>query len=421
MRLIELLERTAREETRVSRPTKACSVSLPAPRLIGTLAVSVMLLLASGCASFHPRIEQPRKLDGTFPTAVARLRDTHEALSRRIRSQEMISGITNLTTFVGLGGAGVSAIFKGSKDLILGLVAVGSTSSVTGGLYANAAQSAVYSNGLDAVVCIENAYGALITAQANLNSGLKDIDNSEKAITDYVTTHTITAEQLKDKDDALAAADAAVAQAHHWQGQVNLKAGPQLISSLTGVITTVNNQLRSVVPDAAAFARAGSGLQNVIVAAQSPPPGASGGNKILRAADDPHLTVLLQTLATATQSVTEVTAVPTQTADVTCKVADATPVAPLSVVLPSGTTEVDIASGGSATYQINGGSQPYMSVQWSPSAPACFSASILSPSTLQFSGKASCTTDNGKSFNFDIYDVVGHHLSTPMVLKVGGS
>lgn len=176
-----------------------------------------------------------------------------------------------------------------------------------------------------------------------------------------------------------------------------------------------------MVPDAAAFARAGSGLQNVIVAAQTPPPAGGGGNKNLLDAGDLHLTVLLQALATATQSVTEVTAVPTQTADVTCKVADATPVAPISLVLPSGATEVDIASGSSATYQISGGSMPYMSVQWSPSTPACFTVLILSPSTLQFSGKASCTDDNTKTFSFDIYDVVGHHLPKPLVLKVGGT
>ncbi len=388
-------------------------------RLLISVLLVVQLVGVSGCASFHPRIEQPRDVDGTFSTAVVKLRETHSALSRRIRSQELITGVSNLTTFAGLGGAGISAIFKGSRDLILGLVAVGSTSSVAGGLYGNPAQTMVYSNGLDAIVCIENSYGALIAADRQLRTGIADIENATQQIEKYVKDdQVISATQRSDAEASVAQANAAIAQAKKWQGEVNIKAGPTLISALTGVITTINNQLRTVIPDASAFARAGSGLQNVIASSQTPPT-APAKQKALD--DDAQLSAMLQALTATIESVLQITSVQTTTADVTCKVADATPIAPLSIVLPGGATEIDIKLGSSATYQITGGTTPYISVQWSPVAPSCFVASILSPTTLQLTGTAGCNKDKDQTFNFDVYDVSGHHLPKLMVIKVEGS
>jgi hypothetical protein len=60
-------------------------------------------------------------------------------------------------------------------------------------------------------------------------------------------------------------------------------------------------------------------------------------------------------------------------------------------------------------------------VQWSPVAPSCFVASILSPTTLQLTGTAGCNKDKDQTFNFDVYDVSGHHLPKLMVIKVEGS
>ena len=386
--------------------------------------LSVLEISFAGCASFHSRIDQPTQLKGTYADALQHLRDTHNQLARRVYSQEFIAGTTNLTTLGGFGGAGVAAVFKGSRDLILGLVSLGSVSSVVNGLYAYPAQQTIYSNGLDAIACIENAFSPLTAAQTGLDGALHDLAVARGSVENYRPPAAIGATQTQDEAVALAAADAAVTGAHQWQRDLDKKASPVLNGALMSVIATIDSQLRTATPDALAFARAASGLQTSIIGnvPQGAAPAAHGtpeSAEVVSETPDPVLTARISGLKLATKGVTDLTSASAESPSVSCKVADATPVAPVAVVIPNGGSEIDIAPGAFASYQITGGTPPYGKVVWSPTEPLCFTAVILSPSTLQITGKPSCTADTGKDpFTFDVYDVANHHLPKMIGLKV---
>src|SRR5262249_49187295 len=135
----------------------------------------------------------------------------------------------------------------------------------------------------------------------------------------------------------------------------------------------------------------------------------------VRVPDDPLLTAYLHNLEVDIYDASLIVEKNISLPTISCKVADAPPIAPITVTLPpdaSGRPSLSInyQTGQTHSFAINGGTPPYTSLQWAGATPRCFTATILSPNTLVLSPVANQNCNDDESFNFDIYDSHGQHM-----------
>jgi len=402
--------------------------------VFAVLMVSVSL---QGCMIFDPYVTQP-KPGTTLSDATNGLDKVQSELNYLVKEQGVVGGTTGLLTLVGFGGAGISAIFHASLTSILAFTAVGASSLAFNGLYANSPRVAIYHAGLDAVTCVKRAIAPLTAHHRKLISYLQSLQDREDAVLSRLTETQTTAPR------SIPPAQTVLNKATDTRKQIQSKlarediSAPEIMTATSSIVSALNDQLRTVIPDAAALARVGAGLNTQIVAG-IPQQGANTGpaNKV----DAPTIKSIMATqilmanvygpnpdkvleayINNLQDEINEVT--PIIVADVTppsiaCKVANSPTMKPMKVVLPAGSKGIDYPpTNGKVSVPIEGGTPPYTSIQWSGPQPTCFSAVIQSPNTLYLSSATGQTCVAGDKFTFDIYDVQGQHLNEPVVVII---
>jgi len=206
-----------------------------------------------------------------------------------------------------------------------------------------------------------------------------------------------------------------------------------ITSAIRSVVASVNKQLTTVVPDGAALARAGSSLSGQVLAgvpasgvkAPAPPktPAAQmpAPRGLQPGQDDDLLQKYIENLQADINDASTVIAADVTFAAISCKVADAPAIAAITIVLPpdsagKASTEFTYKTGQTLSYPINGGSSPYMGVQWVGETPKCFTVVINSPNTLVVSPVSAVSCSSGQKFSFDIYDSAGQHLAKTITI-----
>jgi hypothetical protein len=367
------------------------------------------LAFLQACTLFNPYISQPKQY-GTFQVALDDLQKVQRNLDNAVTSQQIIGSVSGLGTFIGFGGAGISAIFHASHASILGFASGGATSFAFNGLYGNRAQTAIYNAGLDAVACINDAISPLVKHDAELKAMLQRVQNDQKSV----------------QSSACECANAAIAL-ERTEGQIREKFSRADIwaSMITGairsVVASVNKQLAVVVPDAAALARAGSSLGGQILAGVQRPPSTEAEPRA-EPNPQPCCQAIHKNIDEAYKVIEKEVSLPV----IACKVADASMIAPIIVVLPAdasgnAATGITYRTGQTLGYTINGGTPPYMSIQWVGSTPQCFTAAIHSPNVLVLAPVAGVNgnpvnCNAGQTFSFDIYDALGQHLPKTLTI-----
>lgn len=357
-----------------------------------------------------------------------------------VTSEEVIQSVSGLGTFLGFGGASISAIFHASINTILGFTSAGATSYAVSSLYGTRAQTAIYNAGLDALACINDATSPLLAHDATLKSGLKGIQDGETSVQS----------RLRDLGDTVSPAQSAAAtvvlnRAADTERLIGEKianedtSAPTITSAIRAVVATVNKQLATAVPDATALARAGSSLggqvtaglpsaQNNKAPAKKTPSTALApqlpGIRLARPnpnQNDELLKIYIDNLQADINNTSDVIASDVRLPAISCKVADAPAVTAIAVSLPpdssgKAATGITYQTGQALSYLISGGTPPYMGVQWVGETPKCFSAVIHSPNALVLAPVTGASCTSGQSFSFDIYDTLGQHLSKPLAV-----
>jgi hypothetical protein len=390
-------------------------------QVAAVVSLAMGLAFLQACTIVNPYIAQP-KAYGTFQAAMDDLQQVQNDLDNAVKSQYIIGAVSGLGTFLGFSGAGISAIFHASYASIVGFASGGAASFAFNGLYGNRTQTAIYNAGLDALSCINEAITPLVqhdialkSARAQIRGNMRYIElqlqklqcqcpNTTSILTEAVNTEKRIAEKLANEDSYAMA----------------------ITSAIRSVVASVNKQLTTVVPDAVALARAGTSLGGQIVAGI--PPAAP------RVAEpQPHLAVpppccnddLLQlymsNLRVSINDASKIIETNVSFPPIACKVADAPTIAPISVVLPAdasgnAATGITYRTGQTLGYTINGGTPPYMSIQWVGSTPQCFTAVIHSPNVLVLAPVAGADCSAGQTFSFDIYDALGQHLAKTLTI-----
>src|SRR5262247_2446437 len=134
-----------------------------------------------GCTIFKPYISQPKEY-GTFQAASNGLQKLQDDLDSAVTQQRIISSVSGFGTFIGFGAAGISAIFRASHQVILGLGSLGAVSYTFNSLYGNHVQTAIYLAGLDAVACIDDAVAPLTNHVAALKLAMKTVQDGETSV-----------------------------------------------------------------------------------------------------------------------------------------------------------------------------------------------------------------------------------------------
>src|SRR5262245_15554091 len=151
---------------------------------IASWLLFILVAFAAQACTF-PYISNPR-WEGTYDDALRVIQDTRNDLDYGFRVNNTINNVTGVGTFVGVGGAGVAAAVKGTRDLIVGLATGGAANFALNSLYGSKTQLAIYMNGLEAINCVENSIGPIRAAHNRLQDYAREISALSNKIELYL-------------------------------------------------------------------------------------------------------------------------------------------------------------------------------------------------------------------------------------------
>lgn len=137
----------------------------PGARTGGRLLGSILGVgLMAGCSVLQPYVEYPEGVSQGPQDAMAATRAQSEnidAIRERVaanRNETMITrNVLGLGVFGAIVGAGTTALYGGSADLVLGLGIGGATGYTAGQLYVPATKSQLYATAAGSLHCVSNA------------------------------------------------------------------------------------------------------------------------------------------------------------------------------------------------------------------------------------------------------------------------
>jgi hypothetical protein len=398
------------------------------------LIVSSVAVLSSGCSVFKPYIPNP-KWDGSYSSALKAIEDTQSVVDDRLSSVQAINSYSGAGTLLGIGGAGIAAVFHGSTDLILGLTTLGAASLAVNGSYGNRPQTTIYRNGAAAFLCLQDSIAPVSTLHRSIAATVFEIEKHAGLVRQQLIVSSGSAEQKHTADEMLRSADT-IDNKHRLRLAIEDGYAGSVISVLRSLINAVNAQLDTAIPDAAALARMGSSLASLSVerdpdvqnlhqpigsAAQVKQAGWTGYKTVVAQAGlDNTLVDLMVPLQSSINQAVRLMSEDVKTPSIDCKVAGAPVIAPLSINTPGGSNEVAIAPKQTMSFPVSGGTPPYTQPRWIGSAPTFLTVIIESPDTLRISPNATAKDEDYKkslTFTFDIYDALGKHLDAPVTIK----
>lgn len=394
-------------------------------------AISIAVCFSlTACSTISPRYPVPIRAS-TIPEASKQLSDSIVLLEQDYREKSIIRGVSNIGAFVGAGGAAVSTLFKGSRDLTLALATLGAASYAIGSVYSNQAVLDVLGNGIDALACISLHSGAVVDAHNRLKLQATELASVRNVVTNYSAPSGVPPNQEFRRTEAISRASAAELQAQLRFASESDAAG-QISGAILQVFEAVNKQIRASTPDGAAVMRAGSGIGSAGLSGLSPgqaqalvtPAAVPASVKGLIAGGSPPRDTVLDThidsLDAVTAAVVATLEKPTPPiASDTCKLSDA-PATPAMTTNAPGS--VDLAYGDtSLTYRVSGGNGSYVA-QWVGAEPPDLMAAMQGD-TLRIFVKPGLSLSSfvpGKTYQLDVYDLTPgtpKHLANPIAVN----
>jgi hypothetical protein len=394
------------------------------------LGVTAAVLVLAGCSTFSPRYSIPPRAS-TIDAAQQQIETSIADLERSVHERSAINGVTGVGALIGAAGAALSPVFKGSRDLTVGLAAFGAANYAVNSVYANRTVTGVLGSGIDALQCVSTAAGGAVDAHREISTLVGGVTRAETAldarmavIDDPKNPVPIPADQRQSAGHAKAQADTAL-QSANARGASETEIAGQISSAVQKILGAVNAQVQSALPDIAAIMRAGSGISTSALASMatqdSTPPGAvpvkaAGGPAI------PRDVLLDDRIAQLSGAIMTLTAAlgrpgPSFNSDA-CKVADMPATAPMATDAPA---SVDLKFDSPVLgYKITGGSG-YYNAHWIGAEPADVVAAMQADTLRIFVRQGTKAAGfDGKAFQLDVYDSTAgtpKHLPKPITLN----
>ena len=396
--------------------------------------LAILVLHLSGCTVFNPYVAVPSletsnastPSAATLDEALVFLDKAQDRLEYNATEQAVIAGGAGVATFIGLAGAGVSAIFQGSRDLILGLATGGALSYGIHTLYGNSVSQRIYRAGLVALGCVDDAVRPIAATLHILGKQEAVLDAARTAVETrrIELGESIAEEQRLRLHDALHRAAAATQLVALARAREPATAAA-VYGAVSRIFTEINNQIMSVRPDAAAIASVASGISTMaqtfygqaMTLRPTIPPLVERtlikpDEQMTRALDllDKAIAAIEETLS----GYTGITA-PQLTA---CAVADQTKTTALSVDAP---TPIEMKYNETQAFTISGGTLPYRA-SWVGVIPIDIEFILEHPYNLKIRTKEGITQDKfrvGQKYSLQVFDNtpgIPKRLATPLLV-----
>jgi hypothetical protein len=398
--------------------------------------LATFIVVLSGCAIFNPYAKVPPLTTSTGTPSAATLDDAltflHQArgeLNYLASEQAVISGLAGVGTFIGLAGAGVSAVFGGSRDLILIFATAGASSYGISNLVAPPVKQRIYRSGLGALTCVDEAVRPLASTNRILSDQEKILDERIEAVGSAVRSGV--SEGQRSRMEELLHRATSVKQLLKLSRAREPATAAAVYVAVARIFNTVNGQIQAATPDPAAIANAASGIVGMAQshAAQVAPPrpteprdsAPSPEARARIAAEDPQLTRALDRLDQATTEIARTLegapglAVPSLTS---CVVADQTATPALTTNAPA---RIEVQHGEPQVFTISGGTLPYHA-SWVGVIPTALEFVLEHPYNLRIGSKRDVTSTAfkpGQTYSLQVFDNTPgtpKRLSTPLLI-----
>jgi len=398
-------------------------------RLISALVGTFFL---AGCTVFQPGIHLPplHRADGspssaTLEDAVVLVDNVRSQLTSRADETSALAGAAGLGTFVGLAGAGASALFGGSRDLILAFATGGATSFAAGNLYGSKGYISIYNAGSEALACVDGVARPLAARHRVLREHVTANETAQRNVNDRLAFPGLSFPPSQSADAIVRVNDARLLSA---SARNALASEPAAVASVHAAVAKIVNavdvQINTLRPDTAAIAAAASGIgaaaQQYASNARVPKvaPAAAGSSSVKGAATpDPELQVLIKILEQSNKALEAATdnlgAAPVFSA---CTVANQITTSAVAI-RPTGSiamSQTDVIN-----FTLNGGVLPYSQPSWIGQVPSELDVTYIDPFRIKISAKAGATWVAEKSYVFDIFDNTSgtrQHLTSPVTI-----
>jgi hypothetical protein len=194
-------------------------------------------------------------------------------MQTNVESIDQLDRATRIGVGVGVGGAGIAAAFRGPADAVLGFLTLGGLSYTLNQGAVPTAQAAVYSAGLDNLLCIEQAaqrtHGETAYARSALAIKLPRLEgarNQLRADIERATVQAGAAPELRTlipkAQTPLLVADALIVEVANFR--LDRTIGNEIYAGVNLTVAAVNRELRRQTPDINAIAQSDSILKSFV-------------------------------------------------------------------------------------------------------------------------------------------------------------
>lgn len=400
--------------------------------MLSSFAVLAVIYL-EGCTTFSARYSIPTRAS-TLEEASQQVNDSISSLQSGVMERNLINGFTGIGALVGAAGAALSPVFKGSRDLTVGLAAFAAGNYSVNTVYANRTVTNILGSGIDALGCVRTASGGAVDSHVKIKQLLTLVDQAKNAVDQRIQTPgstPYTPAQKVNAEDAEARADTAKQLANSRFASETELAG-QISNAVQTILIAVNDQVQASLPDVAAIMRAGSAIGTSALAPVSgadklgtpqPTPQPATPKEAAVQPPPPEDLVLNDRIDALNHANTDLgtalsAPVPTISTD-SCKIAQLPATAPMSSDAPA---SVSIKFGDSPlSYKVSGGSGSY-TPHWSGSEPTDVMAAMQGDTLRIFvkPGLQQKDFPGNETYQLDVYDSTPgtpKHLPTAITVK----
>lgn len=260
-------------------------------------SAAVAALMLFGCTTMitRPNITSAERANGDYTSARTYLYQARTTLENKRSQSEQLNSVTKIGTGVGVVGAGVTAAFRGSVDLMLGFLTGGGVSYATNQAVDPKTQTEIYSAGIANLTCVDNAAAIAQSAVSALGTpdelrelrNRLDIQSSALKADIVALGRPVTDTETEDAKTLITAAKSLI---HGIDGVTQPPIGILMVNDVDRTIDAVNEQLATKAPNIDVIRQVGSTLGTFTAYAAGMKAQAEAARKQVDAANVPRIT-----------------------------------------------------------------------------------------------------------------------------------
>jgi hypothetical protein len=401
-----------------------------ARKAILSSACALAATALGGCTVLMTAPERPtaaQRVQGlSFSEALAYLDRARTSMRQGLSQVDQWDAVSRGAVGVGIGGAAIAALARGSSDAVLGLLTLAGTGYSINQTSGFPVQAAIFNAGLDTLECIERTGYRVNRDTATARRSLQELQpRLNKAVNQLAADLAEAKRRNSIPADVVARAERALAAARDLQKAIGdflraSDAGAEMYFAVNKTVEAVNRQLRAHAPNVDEIAKAGSMLTGFVSANANIASGAAKSRTAVTAASQSAASEILadmEALDRVVQEVQMVLPAPSSIAEPVSSCQSLLPGQGVFTVTPSG--PIELAAGGEA-YDLSVESDLLpLYYGFHGTVPSAQQLVVSHPSDRIFSLAAPAGAKEG-GYKFYIYQKDGRKLPDIDVVVAGG-